>query len=437
MLKLISYEFKAFLREKNYIIWMLIFPLAYFTVFYFSIGRSIHTASFEIDPFSVGILTEETAQAGAAAGTKAGSETAEAGKTAETAAGANAAQAGDDELLKSVLQDLDFIELKTESPSREDLEQDLREEKLAAYIYKNDQGLYQFMTAKNKVQISSSLQQVLEWVNQGILTGTSIREGFMEGHLQLSPELQAAYREMLASSSREPGKEDMASLPSGTAEPVTFEGVQMESKGKGLTPDYITLFAALAYLAFYPIQAGLTCTDQVQANQSRIALRKATSPVSKRKLFFASLIPLVLFQSLVTLLAYAYSQALGIEFGDHGGVILLILLGTLAAIFTGTLLGALFPKKPGLKMGLSIMLPLLFSMMSGMMSFTVSQAFRKSVPWLADHNPVSLITRGLYILYAQGWGPLFNQKIYSLLIYIAVTAALSFLLIRRDDYESL
>ena len=97
-----------------------------------------------------------------------------------------------------------------------------------------------------------------------------------------------------------------------------------------------------------------------------------------------------------------YINLLGINLGNNYlQIIVLLILGTTSAILTGTAIGALFNFNTGLKMGISIALPLVFSFASGMMYNGMPRIIAQYIPWFNKMNPIGIISKGLYMLYSD------------------------------------
>ncbi|MDD2427911.1 MAG: hypothetical protein PHV73_07450, partial [Eubacteriales bacterium] len=104
---------------------------------------------------------------------------------------------------------------------------------------------------------------------------------------------------------------------------------------------------------------------------------------------------------------------------------------------TGTALGALLPGKQGPKVALSISIPLLFALASGMMASPLHSLIMEKIPWLHNWNPLGMISNGLYALYSGGNLERYYQQLFGLGIFNLVCFALTMLGVRRSRYESI
>ncbi len=216
-----------------------------------------------------------------------------------------------------------------------------------------------------------------------------------------------------------------------------FLGLDKSQRPKSIDPQFIYFIASLAYVAYFPIASGLDAVESIEPGQSLGARRKAVSPLSKQKLFLAALLPRLFSHLLLTILLYAFTQLLGIDYGPlHGQIILLLLLGTTAAVFTGTVIAALLPARQGIRLSLAIGLPLLFAVASGMMASPVHSLIMEHLPWLHNFNPLGLITNGLYALSAGGDIARYSLQIKLLAAFDIFCLSLTLIAIRRTVYES-
>lgn len=188
---------------------------------------------------------------------------------------------------------------------------------------------------------------------------------------------------------------------------------------------------------FYSAYWGMQTSVDSEGNQSPVGARKMLAPTSKIKVMFADYILSfgVSFVSQVIVFAYMHF-VLGMAISDYGGwMLLLIAMGCLAGISWGKIVSTAFDVKESLKIGILTTIPLIGSMLSGMMSIDMR---RLPFAQVANHfNPMNWVSEGMYSLYVYGINDQYLKNLISLLIFTIVAFVLSLILGRRKQYESL
>ena len=80
--------------------------------------------------------------------------------------------------------------------------------------------------------------------------------------------------------------------------------IDVSTREQSLSSSNIYYYAMIAYIAFFPVNAGITAVQKVEANHSSYGLRTTISPRSKRRRFFASFMP-VFFVTMVTMVLFS------------------------------------------------------------------------------------------------------------------------------------
>ncbi len=297
-------------------------------------------------------------------------------------------------------------------------EQWLKEKKVNALIYIDD-PIY-FKTRGDSSFDAMIVRQMIEGFTHFSDICKSIAEGYIRGDFPMPD----------AATFTKSATDDLkANL---------FQGINKSNRNRSIDGNMSFFFAVLAYVIFFPISAGVEAVAHVEADQTGGGLLGAVSPVSKGKRFFASFLPKILFQIVLGLLFYGYTQILGIDYGGrHGYIILMIIIGTLAAVLTGTALGSILPVSAGVKTGLGVALPLAFGFCAGMMSKEVQTLLIEKAPALLAINPIAMMSNSLYALNGDGDLSRYFYQIAGLGIYTAVCAVLTIVGMRRLRYESL
>lgn len=420
MLNQVKWNVKSMVRNKDYIIWILIFPLAYFTIFYFAFSGTTTAELAKFPPIEVGLVTDKE----------------------------------EDQAFKDILGDIDLIDLKATSPDQADLEDQLLDGEIQAVIYpaENENGggqknpfnrfsppiplnkKWDFLMASNNAYRATVVREVVQGVNSVSSVQESIQEGIMEGKLDWDklPFIQEI--------TQKPGRVQPEENHEMDFKPSSYNKLTVKADKPGISPLNGIFYASLAYIAFMPLNVGLMISRGLEANQTTLALRKLAGPKSKFSLFLASFLPFLFLQLLVTTFGYFYAKFLGAEYSSYQlNNLILLWLGASLAILFGSCIGVLTGKKPEVGSALCIALPLFFAFSSGMMSQPAAQIL-ENVPVLAQiqaTNPVRLMTQGLYVLAMEGPTSRYRSLVRHLVLQLVVALVLVMVLLRRKNYENI
>lgn len=198
-------------------------------------------------------------------------------------------------------------------------------------------------------------------------------------------------------------------------------------------------YALIAMTCLYGAFMGLTEVGAVQANQTATAARVNLAPVHKMKVFACSLCSATLIQYLSILILIAYLIFVQkVDFGNQAGFILLAsFAGCSAGVSFGALVGAVVKKGEGIKTGVVIGLSMLMSFLSGLMSAKIKYTATKSFPILAYINPGNLIADAFYSLYYYQTYNRYLLNVGLLFAFSFVFYFITYLIMRRQQYESL
>jgi len=109
----------------------------------------------------------------------------------------------------------------------------------------------------------------------------------------------------------------------------------------------------------------------------------------------------------------------------------------LAGLSLGLIVGTVFKSNENMKTGIVIAVTMFGCFLSGMMGVTMKYVVDKNVPILNKINPASMITDGFYALYHYTTLSRYWFNIASLLIFAFVMMAISYLVLRRQKYDSI
>lgn len=210
-----------------------------------------------------------------------------------------------------------------------------------------------------------------------------------------------------------------------------------DSKNNDYTVIYFYTLIGMACI--YGSLFGLLAAQDSQANLSKKAARLAMAPVHKLTNLASGIVAGFIIQYIGILILLAYLVfGFGVQFGSQIPYILLLtLIGTLAGICFGLLIGVSNKKSENAKIGISVGVTMLCCFLAGMMVLQMKYLVAENVPILAEINPVAVITDGLYALYYYDSPGRYFHNIIGLIIFVIVTTLLAYIFIRRRKYDSI
>lgn len=201
----------------------------------------------------------------------------------------------------------------------------------------------------------------------------------------------------------------------------------------------IEFYTLIAMTCLYGGILGMTSINKCLANMSSVGKRVAVSALSKLKIVLSSLLASYIVQLVGLFLLLIFTIfVLKVDYGPHiFKVILLSVVGSLAGLSLGLMLGAVFKVKENTKLGLVISFTMLGCFLSGMMGITMKYMVDKNVPIVNKLNPANMITDGFYSLYYYDTFNRFYFNIASLLIFAFLMIFIAFISLRRERYDNI
>lgn len=201
----------------------------------------------------------------------------------------------------------------------------------------------------------------------------------------------------------------------------------------------IYFYSVIGMTCMYSATVGSEEIRSIQANLSPEASRVSLAPVNKLKVFIYSGLAafLVQFTLLIILLAYI-RFALGIDFGTNFLLIILTsIIGTITGLLFGTCLSAILKISSNAKIGIIISVNMAFATLAGMMNDHVKYLVQQNIPILAKINPINLITDAFYSLYYYDTYDRFTNNILGLSIMSIIFCIITYVVLRRQQYDSI
>jgi ABC-2 type transport system permease protein len=209
--------------------------------------------------------------------------------------------------------------------------------------------------------------------------------------------------------------------------------------GKSTSSYLQYFFALIAYACLSGMYLGVKNTFDTQANLSALGARRSVSPTSKLKLILVDFITIftVDFVSVLLLTLYV-TKGFGISLGDNlAGIIATVMMGCAIGVSLGIMIGATNKASINLKMGMSILFTLLPSFLAGLMFQNMGALVEKYAPIINRINPAAVLADAFYCLGVYHNPKQYSRDMLTLLAMSVIFIALSFVLLRRERYDSI
>ena len=208
---------------------------------------------------------------------------------------------------------------------------------------------------------------------------------------------------------------------------------------KNMSYTMIEYYSLIAMDCMYGGMISMTIINKMLPNMDVVGKRVAVSKLSKGKMLLSSLLSGYVVQLIGLIILFIYTiLVLNVDYGSNLiYVILLALLGSMAGLSLGMMLASALKVNENAKMGMLIAISMFGSFLAGMMGVTMKYVIDKNVPLLNKINPVNMITDGLYSLYYYSSFNRYYFNIISLVIFSVIMITISYLVLRRQQYDSI
>lgn len=372
----LKYEFKAGLRVKEFLVWVVIFPIALGTVFKIAFG-SVYENSEVFKTISAAVVASES-----------------------------------DTTLRSVLDGIESADeplMKITYTSKEDAEKLLSDGDVEGIIFSEDGKLK--LTVAGLGMNETILKSFCDQYNSNM---TVIREAAVKDPMSIQ-----AVTEKL------------------TAEVSACEEVKLV---KGNTDPYVDYFYNLiAMTALYGALTGLHIVIENQANMSALGARKNCSPTKKSVGLTASLVARSVMQSAVMVILVTYMRfVLKIDFGSRLPLVYLAaVMGGILGVCFGFMVGSFGTGSRDTKQGRTLAVIMLCCFLSGLMIGNMKSEVEKVAPWFNRINPAAVISDSLHILSTFDDLGRYAAKLAVIAVMTVICAVIGFISTRRKRYASL
>ena len=374
MLHLLKYNVKVKLKNFGMTFWPLAFPLILGTLFYFAFGN-ISDADFQTVP--VAVVEEAYADQ-------------------VFLAFLDQIEGGEDKLLS--------VEKMTDEQAQDKLEA------------KKVSGIY-YVGAEPTLTVASN--GIEESILQSVLYSYENARSTVRNMLKIHPEgIFDGLRAML----RQQNSVQELSLG-----------------GRTIDGNVQFFYALIAMGCLYGCFIGVGTAIRLQANLTALAARRCVTPTHKLKLVLSELISSFLlgYVDVVILLLYL-RYVLKLDFqGQMGRMLVICFLGSLIGVSMGIFVGSLGKMKEGVKIGIILGISMVCSFLAGLMNNTMKDIVEKHAPFINRINPAALISDAFYCINVYDDLARYHRSLITLAVMGVVLVTASFLLIRRELYDSI
>lgn len=201
----------------------------------------------------------------------------------------------------------------------------------------------------------------------------------------------------------------------------------------------IEFYTLIAMTCLYGGILGLVAINQNLANMTNQGKRISVSSTKKSYIVLASVLASYIVQLIGVAILFTYTIfVLKVDYGDKLFLdIILTMVGSLAGLSLGVMVGSVFKASENTKTGIVISVTMVGCFLSGMMGITMKYLIDKNIPIINKINPASMITDGFYSLYYYDTLDRFILNLISLLIFAFILIFISYISLRRQKYDSI
>ena len=140
---------------------------------------------------------------------------------------------------------------------------------------------------------------------------------------------------------------------------------------------------------------------------------------------------------MIVLLLYL-RNILNLDFqGQFGKMLIISLFGSLIGVSIGLFIGSLSRLNESIKIGIMLAISMSCCFLSGLMNGSMKDTVEKHAPIINRFNPAALISDALYCINVYDDASRYYRNLITLIVMSAALVLASFLLIRRERYDSI
>lgn len=219
-----------------------------------------------------------------------------------------------------------------------------------------------------------------------------------------------------------------------------FNYLTDEKRGQAKPNTFLICFYSLIAMAcLYSGNLSLKEITSIQADASIEGARLNVAPVSKMKMFFASMASVITVAIIQIFLLMLFSiKLLGVNFGDDiARIVIICITGIFSGALLGAFIGSIVKGNISKKVGIMVVITMIMCFLSGMMAPKLKYTIENSIPILSKININTLITDSFYSLYYYTDNTKLTSNIINLWVINVVLSVVIYLAVRRRRYESI
>ena len=220
----------------------------------------------------------------------------------------------------------------------------------------------------------------------------------------------------------------------------TDDFVQEVSLGGRTIDGNVQFFYALIAMAcLYGCFIGFGAAITLQANLSSLAARRSVTPTHKLHLVLSEQISSFLLGYFDVIVLLVYLRCiLQLDFqGKLAPMLLISFLGSLIGVSLGFLIGSLGKMKEGIKIGILLAVSMTCCFLSGLMNANMKDIIEQNIPVINRLNPAALISDAFYCINVYDDPARYQRNLITLTVMSLIFTGISFLMIRRERYDSI
>ncbi|MGI6499771.1 MAG: ABC transporter permease [Anaerostipes sp.] len=198
-------------------------------------------------------------------------------------------------------------------------------------------------------------------------------------------------------------------------------------------------FALIAMACMFGAFLGMANSMDMQANITQLAARRCIAPVHRIKMIISDMVVVFFMHFINVCVLLLYLRfILKIEIGNQWPqMILVAFIGSMIGVSLGTFIGAIGKMGENIKVGILIGVSLLCSFLAGLMVGGMKNIIDQYIPIVNRLNPAALIADAFYSMSVYADPSRFITDILFMTAISGVFIIITFLLIRRERYDSI
>lgn len=123
--------------------------------------------------------------------------------------------------------------------------------------------------------------------------------------------------------------------------------------------------------------------------------------------------------------------------GNAGGILFINLFGSMIGVSLGTLVGSISRFSLGMKMGFGVLFTLFPGFLAGLMFGNMKNLIEQYCPVINRINPAAVLSDSYYCMAVYNDTERMARNLLILAVMCAVCVAASFIVVRRERYDSI